>query len=97
MNFPNLTSLSAIERFKLKLSYEDGTSGVLDVAHLANNESFQFWNEGEAFFQVYIESETGAIAWNEMMDICPNAAYLELRNLTYEQWLAQNLTHATSI
>ncbi len=74
-----------LENYRLHLRFEDGTEGTLDLSHLAGEGVFAFWNDYNNFKKVYIDEVSGAIAWNEDIDIDPLAAYLEIRGMTFEQ------------
>ncbi len=96
MNFPKLISVQAIEKYKLSLSYDDGIKGVLNLYHLAGEGVFNYWEQGNNFFNVYVNPQGGGIAWSDELDICPNAAYLTLKELTYEEWKEKNTRYASN-
>ena len=86
--FPILRSVRPSAKYQLYLCYEDGTEGAADVSHLAGRGVFKLWDEGDAFFQVSIDTETNALVWNEVVDLDPDSLYLQIRGLTFEQWKA---------
>ncbi len=97
MNFPNLISIQAIEKYKLFLSYDDGTKGVLNLSHLAGEGVFQYWEEANNFFNVSINPQGGGITWSKELDICPDAAYLNIKGISFEEWREQTKSrHATN-
>ena len=63
--------------YKLHLRYEDGVEGEVDLSHLAGKGVFALWNNPGAFEKVSI-GPSGAIRWNDEVDICPDALYLEI-------------------
>ena len=63
--------------YKLHLRYEDGVEGEVDLSHLAGRGVFALWNDAGAFEKVSI-SPGGAIRWNDEVDLCPDALYLEI-------------------
>ncbi len=69
--------VKALPNYKLWLRYEDGTAGEVDLAHLAGKGVFALWNDYKAFEHVHIGPQ-GQIAWNDQVDLCPDALYLEL-------------------
>lgn len=81
----SVSDLHPLDHYRLHLRFEDGTEGTLDLSHLAGEGVFVFWNDDENFKKVYIDEVSGAIAWNEAIDIDPLAAYLEIRGMTIEQ------------
>ncbi len=96
MNFPKLISVQAIEKYSLLLSFSDGTKGVLDLSHLAGQGVFHYWEQGDFFFNVYVNPQGGGITWSEEIDICPNAAYLTLKGISYEEWKEKTIYHASA-
>ena len=88
--FPKVASVKAIEKYKILLKYDDGTEGILDLSDSAGKGVFQYWVEGNNFFNVSIDPIGGGISWSPKLDICPNAAYLILKGLTFEEWKSLN-------
>ncbi|MES2764525.1 MAG: DUF2442 domain-containing protein [Bacteroidota bacterium] len=82
------------EKYKIHLRYLDGTTGELDLSHLAGKGIFKQWDENNLFSHVYIDSETHAIAWNEEIEICPDALYFKILNRTFKDWKEENLRAA---
>jgi hypothetical protein len=94
MNFPKLISVQAIEKYILSLTYNDGTTGLLDMSHFAGQGVFNYWEKDNNFFNVYVNPQGRGIAWSDELDICPDAAYLKLKGLTYEEWKDKTTTYA---
>ena len=92
---PQLTSVVALEKYKLQVQFEDGTSGVLDVSRLAGKGVFAAWDTNNLFSQPYI-SEVGAIAWNDDLDIDSLNAYLTIKELSFEEWKNSQLVYASN-
>lgn len=59
------------------MRYSDGASGEVDLSHLAGRGVFEAWNRRACFESVRIASG-GAIAWDEAIELCPDAVYLRL-------------------
>lgn len=91
---PKPIEVCCLEKYKIKLTYSDGTTGVADLGNLAGKGVFSLWNENGTFENVYINEETDAIAWNEDIDLCPDTLYLQLRNMSFEQWKETQLVYA---
>jgi hypothetical protein len=91
-----LLEIKALEKYKLYLKFADDTEGKVDLAHLANKGVFKAWEENDLFSKVYIDQETNAIAWNEMLEICPDNLYLEIKGLTFEEWKKNQVVDATN-
>ena len=97
MEFPAVIKVDAQSKYKLCLEYNDGTSGIIDLSDIAGKGVFKWWEQDDNFFKVYIDKESGAIAWNTQLDICPDSQYLKLRQLSYEEYKVKNQSHASSI
>ena len=61
---------------------------------MANKGVFSVWEEAGVFDNVYIDTETNAIAWNEDVDMCPDSLFLTLKNTTFSQWKETQISHA---
>ena len=78
MSINKLSIVKPLPEFKLFVKYQDGVEGTTDLSDLAGKGVFSFWNTPGNFEKVYIDNFSGAIAWNEQLDICPDAIYYEL-------------------
>ena len=75
-----LISIQPLNNYRAVLAYSDGTTGTLDLSHLAGKGVFKAWiDRSIPFDNAYIHPETGAIAWSELIDICPWSAYQEIK------------------
>jgi hypothetical protein len=70
--------VKAVKKYVIQIKFEDGVSGEVDLSADAGKGVFKFWDEGDAFFHVYINSETDGIAWSDMLEISPERVYEEL-------------------
>ncbi len=62
---------------RLWITYSDGTAGEVDLSHLAGRGVFKLWNIQGCFEAVHI-APTGGIAWEDDVELCPDALYLRL-------------------
>jgi hypothetical protein len=92
---PQLTSVEAVQKYKIALQFDDGTNGTLDLSKLAGKGIFTLWDQDELFYKVHI-SDTGAIAWNDDLDIDPLNAYLTVKGFTFAEWQESQLIHAAN-
>ena len=76
------------ENYIIFLEYEDGSSGDLNLSHLAGKGLFKYWDDYNNFKKVYIDKDSNAIAWSDEIDICPDNAYFKIRNVNPEEYLA---------
>jgi hypothetical protein len=69
--------VTARPQFKLFVRYADGVEGEIELGHLAGQGVFAIWMQPGVFEQVSI-GRSGEIKWNDAVDICPDAVYLQL-------------------
>ena len=79
-----IVEVKALQGYRLWLRYEDGVEGEVDLSDLAGRGVFAAWNEREFFESVRID-ESGALAWGDSLDLCPDALYLRLTGKTPEE------------
>ena len=60
--------------FKLFIKFSDGNEGIVDLSDLVGKGEFKEWGNGDLFYKAYIDV-TGAVAWNDELDICSDALY----------------------
>lgn len=63
--------------FRLWLRYEDGVAGEVDLSERAKLPLFQGWHDDVPFEAVGL-SPSGLLVWNDDIDLCGDALYLEL-------------------
>ena len=95
MQFPKIISVEAIDKFKLKISFNDGLNGIYDVSDLAGKGVFETWDYAGNFGKVFINKESGAISWPGGIDIDMLNAYCTISGITPEQYFQDQMDHAT--
>ncbi len=60
--------------FKLFIKFSDDNEGIVDLSDLVGKGVFKEWGNSDLFNKAYIDI-TGAIAWNDELDICSDALY----------------------
>ena len=71
------TEIRPCDGYRIWLRYADGVEGELDLSDLARRGVFRVWADRRLFETVHID-ESGAIAWEGGLDLCPDALYLRL-------------------
>lgn len=71
----------ALPGYRIEVAYPDGTVGVIDLSDSIGKGVFAPL-EDEAFFKTVHIGQFGQIAWSEDIEICPDAAYLEITGKT---------------
>ena len=81
------TEVEAREGYRIWLRYSDGVSGEVDLSPLVGRGVFAAWQERGYFERVYIAPHR-AIAWDEDLELCPDALYSELTGQSFDQFIA---------
>ena len=69
--------VTALPDYKIRVDYADGVSGVVDLSDSVGRGVFAPLRE-EGFFKEVHVGDHGQIAWSDEIEICPDAAYLEI-------------------
>ncbi len=69
------------EGYRIWLRYSDGAAGEIDLSHLAGEGVFAAWDKPGYFEKVHIAPHR-AIAWDDDLELCPDALYMELTGMT---------------
>ena len=68
----DVTKVEVLEPYRLKLEFDDGTSGEVDIAELVPFRGvFAPLRDPEAFRQVRLDREFGTIVWPNGADLDP--------------------------
>jgi hypothetical protein len=79
-----VTRVVVLGNYSLSLSFEDGTSGTVDLSDLAGRGVFALWDDYDMFRKVRI-GEGGELLWGGQIDLCPDALYLKATRKTAEE------------
>lgn len=79
-----VTSVRVLDGFRLEVTFEDGTAGVVDLSSLAGKGVFSAWGDRRVFESVRIGS-SGELVWGDAIDLCPDALYLKVTGKTVEE------------
>ncbi len=86
MDFPDLVSVKPLPSYRIQVRYSDGMEGEVDLSYLVGKGVFAFWNDHHNFERVFV-SESGAVAWNSDIEICPDSIYMKITGKTVEELL----------
>jgi hypothetical protein len=76
-----LTQIEPQPNYRLRLTYADGVTGVVDLSRLVGKGVFRLWEDPVAFQRVSIGSG-GEVHWSENVDLCADAIYLQIASKT---------------
>lgn len=69
--------IEALSGFRVRVAYPDGVEGIIDLSGDVGRGVFAPLAD-EAYFRTVHIGRFGQIAWSEDIEICPDAAYLEI-------------------
>ena len=75
--------VKALNGYRICIRFADGVEGEVDLSHLAGRGVFAAWADRRVFETVHVDA-SGAIVWNEQLDLCPDSLYLRLTGKTPE-------------
>ncbi len=70
--------------YRIWIRYSDGPEGEIDLSHLAGHGVFTAWDDRSYFEKVHV-TEHRSVAWDDQIELCPDALYMELTGLTVEE------------
>jgi hypothetical protein len=79
-----VTNVTVLDEYKLRLTFDDGAKGIVDLSALRGNGVFAAWNDPEVFRSVRIGS-LGELVWKGEIDLCPDALYLQATQKSPEE------------
>jgi hypothetical protein len=65
----------ALPGYRLRLRFEDGVQGEVDLSDMPREGVFSAWQDPAAFQRVSIDSETGTVTWPGGIDLCPHTLH----------------------
>lgn len=84
------TKVKAISLYTIWVSFTDNTEGNVDLSHLANKPIFKKWSNATFFNNVYIDSDTDAIAWDKDIELCPDSLYMKIKGVSFDKFKEMN-------
>ncbi len=97
MQFPKLLEVKALDIYALFLRYDDGTYGKVDLSDMTGKGIFKWWDGNDNFKKVFFDKENGAIMWDNKIEIDPDALYLKLKKLSFDDWKSLQNSHAQTV
>ena len=70
--------------FRIWIKFQSGEEGEINLSHLAGRGVLGAWADRRFFESVTINSY-GEIAWGDVIDLCPDALYMQLTGKTVEE------------
>lgn len=82
-----MVEVEAREPYKLWVRFDDGVTGVVDLADSAAvGGIFSAWTDEDYWRTAHVVGDAGAVAWGDggEIDVCPFSLYLEVTGRTLE-------------
>jgi len=89
----NLIKVTPQAGCRLQLEYDDGTIGDVDMSDLIGKGIFTALND-TALFEAVTVGEHGEVRWNEDLELCGDALYLQITGKSAEDIFPNLRTHA---
>lgn len=67
-----------LPKFHIRIKFQDGAEGTLDLSDLAGKGVFSKWKEPGFFESVFIDKESHTVAWPGGIDLSPESLYEEI-------------------
>ena len=71
------TKIETRPQYRIWLEYSDGVAGEIDLSYLVGRGIFKAWNDPAHFDKAHITPHR-SIAWDEEIELCPDAMYMKL-------------------
>lgn len=86
-----VSSVRVLADYRLDLTFDNGESGIVDLSHFVGSGIFARWKNEDAFRRVEVGSG-GELKWDDEIDFCPDALYLQATGKSPEE-VFPNLHH----
>lgn len=87
-----ITDIAVVPEYKLKVSFDDGVSGVTDLKDFIENGIFSVLKDKQLFNKVY--SVGYAVAWSDELEIDAVTIYAEIINKDPKDILSTEMNYA---
>lgn len=76
---PDITAVAVVRHGVLQLTFADGTSGQVDVLDRMHGPVFARATTEAGFIEVFVDTESGTVAWPGGADLAPDTLYERVR------------------
>lgn len=73
-----IEAVEARPDYRVWIRFADGVEGEVDLSELVGQGVFKSWEDPREFEKVYIDEESGTIAWTGGIDLAPDALYRDV-------------------
>lgn len=82
MASPRITDVHTEGEFRLRLRFDDGTAGVIDLESRLWGPMFESLRDPDVFARVRVDPEAGTVVWPNGADLSPEMLYREVKHST---------------
>jgi len=98
MELHDVHSVQALDDHRLRLTFDDGSEGVVEIALMVPFEGvFAPLRDEEYFRQVRVDAELGTICWPNGADIDPLVLYSSATGAPLPNWVTPTLSGAPPV
>jgi hypothetical protein len=76
---PDITAVEVVQHGVLRLTFADGTIGCANVLDRMQGPVFERARTADGFSEVFVDSDTGTVAWPGGADLAPDTLYEHVR------------------
>lgn len=73
----HITEVNYLSDYKLRVSFNNGESGVADLSSVVHNGVFKALEPQEKFAQVALDEELDTVVWPGGLDLAPEFVYFQ--------------------
>jgi hypothetical protein len=70
-----IEAVEARPGYRIWIRFADGVEGEVDLSELVGHGVFQSWNDPGEFAKVFIDEDSGTVAWPGGIDLAPDALH----------------------
>ena len=93
----DVTKVEPLEGYRLRLTFDDGVEGIVDVAELTRFKGvFASLRDPARFTEVCVHSELGTVYWPNGADLDPDVLYSHATGSPIDIHTPSSLAHKSS-
>lgn len=77
----HIVAVEARPDYRVWIRFADGLEGELSLTHLVGRGVFAAWEDEAVFRRVFLDAESGTIAWPGGIDLAPDALHRRLEEV----------------
>ena len=82
-NTLKVKDVKSLPGYRIWVEFNNGVCGEIDLSHLVGKPVFKAWDEPGYFEKAHVEH--GTVVWDENIDLCEYALYMEITGKSWEE------------